>query len=261
MKENKYLYFGEFEGKQGIVLESRGGSQGSVNERNSNYKENLDQLIKYLITNRKEEIVFYLAAEKSVKNTFTDLSSRIISFDGKEIFNYVDLQIGNFRIQLNKHIKIVGTLDPDKASNSTRKLFITYSDSDFNVLLDNKSEDELEYVYQKVKKRIKQSKFRKELLLAYDNTCAVTGSKVDFLLEAAHIVPYFGERSNVISNGILLRSDIHDLFDLYVDGKRLLNITKDYIVEIHPSLIDSEYGQFNGKKILLPSKEEWHPEL
>lgn len=259
MRENKYLYFGKFEDLEGIILESRGGASGSVNERNSNYKENLDKLIGYLISTKKNKINFYLAADKRANNNFTDIASRVLSIEGKTTFDNIDLTKADFRVQLNRQIKTVGTLNSKIANNSTRRLFVTFENmiSDFTSI--NSTDEELEYVYQKIKKRIKQNKFRKDLLIAYDNTCAVTGSKVNALLEAAHIIPYFGEKSNLISNGILLRSDIHDLFDQYLEGKKLLDISKDYVIEIHPSLVESEYWKLNGKKILLPSNKEFYP--
>jgi hypothetical protein len=65
----------------------------------------------------------------------------------------------------------------------------------------------------------------------------VTGSQVVDLLEAAHIKPYRGEKDNNLTNGLLLRADIHTLYDL-----DLLGIDPDkLIVELHPG-IAREYG-------------------
>ncbi len=59
-----------------------------------------------------------------------------------------------------------------------------------------------------------QKSFRDKLLKAYEYKCAVTGCDVVATLEACHIMPYNGDHTNHIQNGILLRSDIHVLFDL-----------------------------------------------
>lgn len=59
-------------------------------------------------------------------------------------------------------------------------------------------------------------RFREALLRAYDGRCAVTGCDVSAALEAAHIVPYQGAHTDVVSNGLLLRADIHTLFDLHL---------------------------------------------
>ena len=66
-----------------------------------------------------------------------------------------------------------------------------------------------------------QPAFRKALLDAYERRCAVTGCPIDDVLEAAHISPYLGEHTNHVTNGLLLRADIHTLFDrglIKVDG-------------------------------------------
>ncbi|WP_169719739.1 HNH endonuclease, partial [Novosphingobium acidiphilum] len=49
---------------------------------------------------------------------------------------------------------------------------------------------------------------------AYDGKCAVTSCAIEPLLEAAHIHPYLGPKTNHVTNGMLLRADIHTLFDL-----------------------------------------------
>lgn len=58
-----------------------------------------------------------------------------------------------------------------------------------------------------------QDRFRSALLEAYDGKCAITGYDAPETLEAAHIYPYRGPATNRVSNGLLLRADIHTLFD------------------------------------------------
>jgi predicted restriction endonuclease len=59
-----------------------------------------------------------------------------------------------------------------------------------------------------------QSAFREALLEAYQGRCAITGCDAAAALEGAHLRPYRGPDSNAVSNGLLLRADIHTLFDL-----------------------------------------------
>jgi hypothetical protein len=59
-----------------------------------------------------------------------------------------------------------------------------------------------------------QPRFRQELIRAYDGKCAISGCALVQVLEAAHIHPYRGKDTNCVSNGLLLRADIHTLFDL-----------------------------------------------
>ena len=102
-----------------------------------------------------------------------------------------------------------------------------------------------------------QSDFRSALLDAYDQRCAITGCGVQEILEAAHICPYRGEHTHRIDNGLLLRSDLHTLFDkgmVYIDAKGF--------VQIDNRLIGSEYAPLLGCKLRLPtnSAHQPHPE-
>lgn len=100
-----------------------------------------------------------------------------------------------------------------------------------------------------------QSKFRNDLLDAYENQCAVTGSSTRAVLEAAHIKPYRGDRSDRVDNGLLLRSDIHTLFDL---GQ--LYIEPDtYIIRVVEALHETEYGKFDGQFLRLPKRKTHRP--
>src|SRR5690606_9685478 len=60
-----------------------------------------------------------------------------------------------------------------------------------------------------VAQRQGQASFRAQILEAYGNRCALTGYKAVAVLEAAHIVPYRGEHTHRVDNGLLLRADIH----------------------------------------------------
>lgn len=61
-----------------------------------------------------------------------------------------------------------------------------------------------------------QQQFRDNLLWAYNGRCCVTGTSSREVLEAAHIQPYADSGTNSTRNGLLLRSDIHVLFDLHL---------------------------------------------
>lgn len=100
-----------------------------------------------------------------------------------------------------------------------------------------------------------QPKFRSELFLAYQGQCAMTGFNAEQALEAAHIYPYKGDDTNKVWNGLLLRADIHILFDLY-----LITIhpeTKE--VFIAPELKSTSYSELHRKKLNLPEDESLSP--
>ncbi|WP_298166608.1 HNH endonuclease [Novosphingobium sp.] len=86
-------------------------------------------------------------------------------------------------------------------------------------------------LYRKVAVRQGQSAFRDKLVAAYGGRCAVTGCTIDEVLEAAHIEPYATGRNNDASNGILLRADIHTLFDLGI-----IRVRRSYIIEAPESI-------------------------
>lgn len=115
--------------------------------------------------------------------------------------------------------------------------------------------DGRERAYRQIVARRGQTAFRRELLSAYHSTCAITGTNIEGVLEAAHITPYNGIESNHVSNGILLRADIHTLWDL-----DLLGIDEEtYTVVIADELKDSVYAELEGKKILLPEDVKARP--
>jgi hypothetical protein len=59
-----------------------------------------------------------------------------------------------------------------------------------------------------------QSRFRKALLTLYSNQCAFTGVREDRVLEACHVLSHAETGNNQLDNGLILRADIHTLFDL-----------------------------------------------
>ncbi len=75
------------------------------------------------------------------------------------------------------------------------------------------SEDERRRQQREFAVRDGQRSFRLRLLKAYEGQCALTGEHTEPVLEAAHIQDYLGPRSNHLQNGLLLRADIHDLYD------------------------------------------------
>lgn len=111
-------------------------------------------------------------------------------------------------------------------------------------ILDDLSKDERIRARQLIALRQGQSGFRRALLSAYSGTCAVTGTATERVLEAAHIAPYKGAHTNQTSNGILLRADIHTLFDLH-----LLTITPDHLVHVASEIGDESYRDLNGKTL------------
>lgn len=109
-----------------------------------------------------------------------------------------------------------------------------------------------EFVQRWIRLRRGQVAFRESLLDLYGGACAVTRSTARAVLEAAHIIPFSEGGTTDPSNGLLLRADIHTLFDL-----RLISIdTRDWTVLVDESLSGTEYWSMRGSTVLWP-REAW----
>lgn len=93
--------------------------------------------------------------------------------------------------------------------------------------------------------RAGQSDFRNSLRKAWGK-CAITGCETLNVLDAAHIYPYRGEKDNHIKNGLLLRTDIHRLFDSF-----LLSIDpRTLTIRVSDSIKDAQYRDLDGQRLV-----------
>jgi len=110
------------------------------------------------------------------------------------------------------------------------------------------------------KVRLGQGSFRLLITDIYNRRCAVSGERTLPVLEAAHIKPYSESGPHAIQNGLLLRSDLHKLFDAgYV------TVTQDYSIEVSRKIREEfqngrDYYKFHGKKLVeLPGNAQEQP--
>jgi hypothetical protein len=108
--------------------------------------------------------------------------------------------------------------------------------------------DERERAVRAIRLRRGQPTFRASLLEAYGGRCAITGCPVVDVLEAAHITPYLGSLTNHVSNGLLLRTDLHTLFDC---GLLAIEPSTRTVV-IAQALKASSYAKLDGKALRQP---------
>lgn len=116
-----------------------------------------------------------------------------------------------------------------------------------------------------VKTRIGQSACRILALKTWNNKCAITGCEVLECLDAAHIVSWkTGEHRNIKENLILLRSDIHKLFDsdLLKINPQTLDVTIDdkckqhyRNLDVRVSVPSKNFSENNFKSFLRQSEE------
>lgn len=119
-----------------------------------------------------------------------------------------------------------------------------------------------------MKPRLGQGGFRVSVLDEYQRRCAITGERTVPVLDAAHIQPYAELGPHSVSNGILLRSDLHTLFD-----KGYMTLTNDLRVEVSRRIREEfsngrHYYALHGQELTViprdascrPAREflEWH---
>jgi putative restriction endonuclease len=107
--------------------------------------------------------------------------------------------------------------------------------------------------------RLGQGAFRIAITEAYGRQCALTDGKVLPALDAAHIRPFSEGGSHNISNGILLRKDIHSVFDsgyaTIDEGHRF--VVSEKVRDVFNN--GNEYRRLHGQKIRLPDSAAYVP--
>jgi putative restriction endonuclease len=118
-----------------------------------------------------------------------------------------------------------------------------------------------------VRPRLGQGSFRVLVTDTYERRCAVTRENILPVLQAAHIRPVSRGGQHRIDNGVLLRSDVHTLFD-----RGYVTITRDQRFRVSRKLRDDfnsgdYYFQFDGTEVWSPATAsdrpasealEWH---
>jgi putative restriction endonuclease len=118
-----------------------------------------------------------------------------------------------------------------------------------------------------VRPRLGQGTFRMVVTDIYERRCAISGEKALPVLEAAHIRPVASGGRHELPNGLLLRSDIHTLYD-----RGYVSVTPDLRVLVSQRLKEDfdngePYYPFRGQQIQIPKDRaaqpnrealEWH---
>jgi len=109
--------------------------------------------------------------------------------------------------------------------------------------------------------RLGQGTFRIAVTDAYERACAVTGEHSLPALDASHIRAYASSGPHDVRNGILLRADLHRLFD-----QGYVTVTTDYKLLVSPRLKSEHdngrsYYPLHGGKVTVPSMPGERPAL
>ena len=112
----------------------------------------------------------------------------------------------------------------------------------------------------RIRPRLGQGAFRILVTDIYQRRCAVTRERTLPALEAAHIRPYADGGPHEAQNGLLLRRDIHSLFDAgYV------TVTPELHFEVSQRIKEEfengrEYYALHGRRIGVPQQAEQMPD-
>ena len=109
--------------------------------------------------------------------------------------------------------------------------------------------DQRKSVFRQIKQRRGQKSFR-DTLISNSAKCAVSGCDIIDILEAAHITAYKNDTHNCVGNGLLLRCDLHTLYDLDLFAIE----PESFIIYFSPQIQDVEYTRYHGKRLNVTYK-------
>jgi len=156
-------------------------------------------------------------------------------------------EIGKFELNLiEAERRLLGQGDLSREDREVKKKSSTLDAAgEFDAEND---EDARDMAFGAIALRRGQREFRAALLEAYGGKCAISGCDAIAALEAAHIKPYRGKHTNHPQNGLLLRADLHTLFDL-----GYIQIDPDTCrVILDKRLTGTHYAALEGIKIREP---------
>ncbi len=121
-----------------------------------------------------------------------------------------------------------------------------------------------------VRPRLGQGSFRVLVTDTYERHCAITGEKILPVLQAAHIKPVSAGGLHDVRNGLLLRSDVHTLFD-----RGYMTVTPDHRARVSGALREEwhngeHYMSLDGQEVWMPARPddrprqdflEWHSDV
>lgn len=110
----------------------------------------------------------------------------------------------------------------------------------------------------------RDANFRRVVMGAYDNRCAITRAQLR-LVDAAHILPVpSDDSSDHVSNGVALSPTFHRAYDnclIYIDEDLIVRLNHEKAKELRSANLDGGLKQFRGnldKRIHLPlDKNQW----
>ncbi|WP_404812354.1 hypothetical protein ACIRNY_01165 [Capnocytophaga canimorsus] len=229
-KQIKWLYKGTFEGLSGIILESRGGTKGTSGERNPNYKTLLEDALANFKINRTKNVQIFIASRGN-REKYPNLESRLLIVEGKDTFDFENMDIDLFLPKLNKAIKESGQMGGEMGGNSTKRLFFYTKPSI------EKEEDTIEKIFDNTLKKFQFLYKGREDVSELQNTL------LQFLKQK---LPNYNWSKEYFPS-----QDSRDRIDIFGENKSDLPI----VIELDPHRADSIAKKFVSRMSLMKGKE------
>jgi len=149
-------------------------------------------------------------------------------------------------------------------NSALHEFTLGFSRGDFSIDLETLTAPEKVYYARLTKQRVHQPRFREQILVAYESSCAVCHLRHARLLDAAHIISDSKPGGDpVVQNGLALCKIHHAAFD-----SNFLGITPSYEIRIKEDLMDEVDGpmlkhglqEMNNAKIFVPRKSTSRPD-
>ena len=124
---------------------------------------------------------------------------------------------------------------------------------------------ERQKVVASISRYARASNFRRQVMAAYGNRCAVTGTQLD-LVEAAHIVPVKAQGTDDVSNGLALSPTIHRAYDnslIYLDAKYYVRLNEQQANALREQQLGEgleQMGRHLNSQIHLPADKAQRPD-
>jgi len=207
--------------KNGHIFEEPDNEPVSVTTYEAHYGDSFRRVNSDLTIARLHEAVLRPSDQMSIKEL--DLA-RLEVFLGKD--NAIDALLKRFVAEISVPQQRGAGTPPDNPSSRI---------------------EERRRVLREISLRRGQMQFRERLIQRYGQRCQISGYDFAPAVEAAHIRPYAACQDNGVANGLLLRSDLHTLFDLGFIG--IDPVTRR--VSFNPACLCAGYAAYDGALLLV----------
>jgi putative restriction endonuclease len=272
-----------------IFIESRSGTLGKGDARNAEYALGFATIFRRLAAVNAVLEDAFVESHKLLRDGLTEAERRLQIVPQEYPLVLTDRNVEVIQKQLRRAQRDIGANRTRGAGNTTRRVklqlripderaiqcgfvdFVTGAravgfvpNSEIEELANDGESasafnpssvvDARERILRAITLRQGQPAFRRQLLQAYKQRCAISRCNAPEVLEAAHIVPYAGSETHHVQNGLLLRGDLHTLFDRGLIGVN----PRVWKVVIHPSLQKTSYRELKNAVLHRPQRRhDW----